>query len=96
MANDRDSHKNMHKNLVKIGRVVPKTLSQTDKHTHKHRHAHHNTPLPYRGRSNNVQARLSKKCAFSFRRNVSKAAAADVTHSGRPFKIQGPAVANKH
>jgi len=45
---------NTHKKLVKIGRVVPKTLSRTDKHRQTDRHAHHDTPLPYRRRSNNL------------------------------------------
>jgi len=43
--------------LVKIGRVVLKIVDrQTHTHTHTHHthtHTHHNTPLPYRRRSNN-------------------------------------------
>jgi len=43
------------KKLLKIARVVPKMWLRTDKPTQADRHAHHNTPLRYRGRSNNVR-----------------------------------------
>ena len=41
---------------MNLGRVVSKTGSRTDKHTHRHTDAHHNTPLPYRWRSNKLSS----------------------------------------
>ena len=44
------------KNLAKIGRVVSEDMvADRQTHTHPDRHAHHNTPLPYRGRSNKTE-----------------------------------------
>jgi len=64
------------KNFVKIGRVVPEARLWTDKQTQRHtdRHAHHNTPLPYRGRSENQQdtrmQHSTSKSVFSFLRQL--------------------------
>jgi len=41
---------------VKSGHVVPEICVQADRHTN--RHIHHNTPLPYRGQSNNIIVRV--------------------------------------